>query len=51
MATVYKTTQYYYPESERTIRYDDPDLNIQWPIEIKIISKKDSKGLGIKDIL
>ena len=51
-ATVlYKTTQYYYPESERTIRYDDPDLNIQWPIEIEIISKKDSKGLGIKDIL
>ena len=51
-ATVmYKTTQYYYPESERTIKYDDPDLNIQWPIEIDIVSKKDMEGLGIKDML
>lgn len=51
-ATVmYKTTQYYYPESERTIKYDDPDLNIQWPVSIDIVSKKDMEGLLLKDIL
>jgi len=46
----YKTTQYYFPKSERTIKYDDPDLNIHWPIKIELVSKKDSEGLNIKDI-
>jgi dTDP-4-dehydrorhamnose 3,5-epimerase len=29
---LYKTTDYYAPEHERCIRWNDPDLNIQWPI-------------------
>ena len=48
---LYKTTQYYSPKSELTLKYDDPDLNIQWPIKITTVSKKDSEGLYIKDIL
>lgn len=48
---LYKTTQYYFPKSEGTIKYDDPDLNIQWPIKIETVSKKDLEGLYIKDIL
>ena len=47
---LYKTTQYYSPNNEGTIKYDDPELNIQWPIEIVTVSKKDSDGLYIKDI-
>ena len=48
---LYKTTQYYFPKSEGTIRHDDPDLNIQWPIKIETVSKKDLEGLYLKDIL
>ena len=48
---LYKTTQYYSPKSEGTIKYDDPILNIQWPVKIITVSQKDSEGLYIKDTL
>jgi dTDP-4-dehydrorhamnose 3,5-epimerase len=44
----YKCTDYYDPLDESGIRYDDPDLGIQWPVndvESLIISDKD-KNLG-----
>ena len=43
---LYKTTEYYAPEYERTISWNDPDLDIEWPIEgIDIrLSDKDKKG-------
>ena len=28
----YKTTEYWYPALERSLRWDDPDLNIRWPL-------------------
>ncbi len=37
----YLATEFYFPESERGIRYDDPAINIKWPIEIISVSKKD----------
>ena len=41
----YKCDQYYHPESERGIRFDDADLGIDWRIdpEKAIVSEKDAK--------
>ena len=40
---LYKMDKGYHPASQAVIRWDDPDLNIQWPIEgIPVISQKDA---------
>lgn len=38
----YPVTAAYHPESEGGIRYDDPSFDIQWPIDIEVISDKDA---------
>ena len=47
---IYKCTDYYHPESEITLKWNDPDLNITWPIENPLLSPKDQQGLYLKDI-
>lgn len=42
---LYKTTDYYAPEHERTVVWNDPDLGIPWPLEgTPIVSDKDRRG-------
>tara|TARA_B100000586_G_scaffold143461_1_gene103911 strand:- start:204 stop:755 length:552 start_codon:yes stop_codon:yes gene_type:complete len=43
---IYKTTDYYAPQYERCIRWDDPKLSIDWNLneESLLLSKKDKKG-------
>jgi dTDP-4-dehydrorhamnose 3,5-epimerase len=42
---LYKTTDYYAPEHERTILWNDPALGIKWPLEGEpIVSDKDRRG-------
>ena len=38
---LYKTTDYYYPEDEHCIRFDDQNLGIEWGIDFPILSDKD----------
>ncbi|MBK9148468.1 MAG: dTDP-4-dehydrorhamnose 3,5-epimerase [Flavobacteriales bacterium] len=42
----YKCTAYYQPGSERTIRWDDPALGIDWGIASPIVSEKDRAGFA-----
>lgn len=48
---LYKTTDYYSPDHERTIRWDDPELAIDWPIagQKPICSVKDCQGKSLAD--
>lgn len=46
----YKCTDYYHPESEISIAFNDPDLGIQWPVEKPSLSKKDQVGIRLKDV-
>jgi dTDP-4-dehydrorhamnose 3,5-epimerase len=42
---LYKTTDYYAPEHERTLRWDDPAIGIEWPLEgDPILKPKDALG-------
>jgi dTDP-4-dehydrorhamnose 3,5-epimerase len=46
---LYKTTNYWHPQEERTIQWNDPDINILWPpLESYILSKKDQNGSSLK---
>ena len=48
---VYKTTNYYEPQSERAIRYDDQLLNIQWPYNVHLkLSPKDEAAPQLNTI-
>jgi len=38
----YQVSQFYTPGSEKGIRFNDPTFNIQWPLEVSVISDKDS---------
>jgi dTDP-4-dehydrorhamnose 3,5-epimerase len=47
---LYKTTDYYTPAAERSIRWDDPDLAIDWQLqEAPQLSAKDQAGAFLKD--
>lgn len=37
----YKVDEYYSPEHDRSIRFDDPEINVDWGIESPILSEKD----------
>ncbi|MHB1287434.1 MAG: dTDP-4-dehydrorhamnose 3,5-epimerase [Leptospirales bacterium] len=52
----YKVTDYRYPEHERCIKYDDPDIGIQWPLVpyqypialSPVLSEKDGMGARLR---
>src|SRR5438270_5660854 len=47
---LYKSTQFYFPELERTILWNDPELNIAWENDKEpLLSEKDKKGKRFKE--
>lgn len=45
----YKCTDYYHPESEQGIAWNDPDIGIDWPISEVSLSEKDKKNILLKN--
>ncbi len=47
----YKVDNVYAPQAEQCIRYDDPTLAIQWPLESEelLLSEKDLRGLSFQE--
>ena len=48
---VYKVDNYYAPGSEGSIRWNDPDLGIDWPVDNPILSEKDSKAKSFREFI
>lgn len=49
---LYKTTDYYAPEHERCLAFNDPAIGVKWPIENvqPLLSAKDADGCLLKDL-
>jgi dTDP-4-dehydrorhamnose 3,5-epimerase len=49
---IYKQSNYYAPETERGIKYDDPDVGILWPEGLELIpSQRDAAAPLLRDVV
>jgi dTDP-4-dehydrorhamnose 3,5-epimerase len=53
---LYKTTEYWYPNLERSLLWSDPSLNIQWPLaelknQLPVLAAKDAQAPGLDEVL
>lgn len=50
---MYKCTDYYFKPGERVVKWDDPDIAIEWPVVANgleiVLSEKDSLGKSFRD--
>ncbi len=46
----YKCSGFYRPEQEFSVRWDDPELAIPWPISDPVVSEKDRKAPRLRDV-
>jgi dTDP-4-dehydrorhamnose 3,5-epimerase len=44
---LYKTTDYWHAEHERTLKWNDPALGIDWPVRDPVIAAKDAAGVPL----
>ncbi|MCF8723681.1 dTDP-4-dehydrorhamnose 3,5-epimerase [Nitrospina gracilis] len=48
---VYKCSEYYHPEDEGGLIWNDPEVGIDWPVQNPVLSEKDRRHPRLKDIL
>jgi dTDP-4-dehydrorhamnose 3,5-epimerase len=46
----YKCTDFYHPEDEVRVLWNDPDLAIAWPVEAPNLSERDRQGIRLRDL-
>jgi dTDP-4-dehydrorhamnose 3,5-epimerase len=46
----YKCTDYYHPEDEGCLRWNDPDIGVDWPVQSPTLSDKDAKAPGLREL-
>lgn len=46
----YRQTNYYSPEHDRAVAWNDPDIGIEWPIAEPILSDKDARAPLLRDL-
>jgi dTDP-4-dehydrorhamnose 3,5-epimerase len=47
----YKCSEFYDPADEFSLRWDDPEIGIRWPVQQPILSQKDASALLLRDLL
>ena len=47
---LYKCSDYYSPQNERGIMWNDPDINVDWPTANPVLSEKDKTNPALKDL-
>lgn len=46
---VYKCTELYHPESDRSVLWNDPEIGIEWPVASPILSPKDAAAPRLRE--
>ena len=46
----YKCTDFYYPDDESGVIWNDPDINIPWPLHSPLLSEKDQKLPRLREL-
>jgi len=46
----YKFDEFYYPEDQRCLLWNDPEVNIDWPLSAPNLSDKDLKGKKLREL-
>ena len=44
----YKTTDYYSPQHERVLLWNDPEVGIKWPVASPILNERDQRGTPLR---
>ncbi|OKB68764.1 dTDP-4-dehydrorhamnose 3,5-epimerase [Serratia marcescens] len=47
----YKCTDYYSPEHERCLMWNDPDVGVTWPVHHPVLSEKDKQGKFLRELI